>query len=51
MSMALIKKARKYNDIYKFIAHSMRSDKNHKNGGSCSSMRELAKIYYRAHQN
>ena len=49
MSMALVRKARKYEDVYKFIASYMRVEKNKKNGGSCSAMRELAKIFYRAH--
>jgi len=49
MSMALLKQARKHDDVYVFIARFMRIERNKKNGGSCSAVRELARIYYRAH--
>lgn len=46
MSQKLIQIAAKYSNVFCFIADFQRTEKNAKNG---SGVRELAKIYYRAH--
>jgi len=47
MPMILVKYARTFNDVFIFVSVFMRVSKNHR---SCSGMRELARVYYRAHQ-
>lgn len=47
VTLKLIQIAAKYNDIYIFIYHYMRTDKNNHHG---AGVRELAKVYQRAHK-